>query len=284
MNRFLTSLLASGCLLVATAATGSIGVIRSSGDFRVDGATVRGNSTVFDGNMIETGDARSVVQLNAGQITLAPESRAKVYQDRTVLEKGAGLLRDADKHVFEAATLQITPGAKDAVIQVDVQGPGRIAVAARSGSAEVRNSTGVLVASLRPGMALAFDTNAGASTAVKVSGVVELHDGKYLVTDGTTHVTSQLQGYQLEQYVGKKVEITGSLIPDAKPVAPATQVVQAANIKLVAAGAAGTAGGAAAATSHVALIAIIGGVAVGATVVGLAAVGSFSGTASTSGK
>lgn len=308
MIRSLVTVFAGGCLLVLTAATGSIGTIRSSGDFRVDGSTVRGNGTLFDGNLIETTSARSVVQLHAVQITLAPESRAKIYQDHTVLEKGAGLLRDADKHVLDAASLEIAPAGKDAVIQVDVQGPGRISVAARSGGAQVRNSSGVLVATLLAGTALEFDSQAGASTAVKISGVVELRNGAYFMTDVTTHVVSQLLGANLAQFVGKNTHITGSLIPGAVPLAGATQVVQVADSRRVAAGAAGTAGsvgtagapgttgasgtasasgaatGAAAVGSHVAVLAIIGGVAVGGTVVGLAAAGSFSGTPSTSAK
>jgi hypothetical protein len=279
MRRYLSLLIAGSCLCVAVAATGSIGVIRSSGDFRVDGSMMRGNGTIFDGNVIETTAARSVVQLSAGQVTLAPESRAKVYRDRTVLEKGAGLLRDSDKHVFEAASLQVAPAGRDAVIQVDIQGPGRIAVAARSGSALVRNSTGVLVAHLDPGMALAFEPQVGGSTAVKITGVVEQRNGLYFITDATTHVTSQLLGPNLAQYVGKRVEITGSQVPGATPGAGATQVVQAAEIKLVPAGggAGGPAGGGPAGVgAHTGTIAIIGGVAVGGTVIGLVSAGSFS--------
>jgi len=279
MRRYLSSLILGSCLCVAVAATGSIGVIRSSGDFRVDGSMMRGNGTVFDGNVIETTAAKSVVQLSAGQVTLAPESRAKVYRDRTVLEKGAGLLRDSDKHVFEAASLQVAPAGRDAVIQVDIQGPGRIAVAARSGSAFVRSASGILVAHLDPGMALAFEPQVGGSTAVKITGVVEQRNGLYFVTDPTTHVTSQLLGSNLAQYVGKRVEITGSLVPGATPGAGATQVVQAAGFKvLAAAGGAGgaAAGGAGVAGAHTATIAIIAGVAVGGTVVGLVSAGSFS--------
>jgi len=281
MFRFLVSLLVGGCWLVMTAATGSIGVIRSSGDFRVDGSMVRGNGTVFDGNTIETTTSRSVVQLNAGQVTLGPDSRATVYRERTVLEKGAGLLREADKHVFEAASLRIAPAAGDAVIQVDVEGPGRISVSARSGGALVRNSGGVLVASLRAGMELEFDSQAGASTAVKIAGVVELRNGNYFVTDATSRVTFQLQGSDLARYVGKRVEITGAVIPGATPLGGASQVVQAASIQLSGGGAAGAA---AAAGHHVRTIAIIGGVSVAGTVVGLAAAGSFSGEPSTSAK
>ena len=270
--------------MVVTAATGSIGVIRSSGDFRVDGSMVRGNGTVFDGNTIETTTSRSVVQLDAAQITLGPDSRAKVYRDRTILEKGAGLLRDAGTHVFEAASLRIAPAAGDAVIQVDVEGPSRISVSARSGGVLVRNSGGDLVASLRAGSELEFDTQAGASTAVKIRGVVELRNGNYFVTEATTHVTFQLQGPDLAKYVGKLVTITGSAIPGATPLGGASQVVQAVSIQPVATGAAAGAAGAAATGSHVAAIAIIGGVAVGGTVIGLAAVGSLSGAPSTSAK
>jgi hypothetical protein len=286
MLRFLVSLLVGGCLSVVTAATGSIGVIQSSGDFRVDGSIVRGNGTVFDGNTIETTTSRSVVQMNAVQITLGPDSRARFYRDRTVLEKGAGLLRDADKHAFEAASLRIAPAAADAVIQVDVEAPGRISVSARRGGALVSNSGGVLVASLRAGTELEFDTQAGASTAVKIRGVVELRNGNYFVTDTTSRVTFQLQGAELAKYVGKQVNITGSVIPGATPLAGASQVVQAASVEPTTAGAAGgaAAGSTAAAGSHVAAIAIIGGVAVGGTVVGLAAVGSLSGEPSTSAK
>jgi hypothetical protein len=276
MVRPLISLIACSCLFLLTAATSSIGVIRSTGDFRVDGSTVRGNSTVFDGTLIETTTARSIVQLNGGQVTLAPESRAKVYHDRTVLEKGAGLLRDADKQVFEAASLQIAPGAKDSVIQVEVEGPGRIAVAARSGSALVHNSSGVLVASLRSGMELAFDNQPGTSTTtVRISGVIEERNGNYFIVDATTHVTFQIQGTNLGKYVGKKVDITGSVVPGSTPGAGATQVVQVTGIQLTPTGA--HAGG-----SHVSTFIIIGGVVVGGTIVGMLAAGTFGGPAATS--
>ncbi len=286
--RLLGSLVLSGCLSIAVAGTASIGIIRSSGDFRVDGSMVRGNGTVFDGNTIETTSSRSVLQLSAVQITLGPDSRARVYRDRTVLEKGAGLLRDADNHVFEAASLRIAPSGAGSVIQVDVEGPGRIGVSARSGGALVSNSHGVLVASLGAGTALDFDAQAGASSAVRISGVVEMRGNHYFVTDAITRVTSEVEGGNLAPYVGKKADITGSLIPGATPLAGATQVVLVASAKLAAAGAAGAAGaakgaaGVAATGAHVATVAIIGGVAVGGTVAGLAVAGSFSGEPSTS--
>jgi len=288
MARFLISLLAGGCWLIATAAPGSIGVIRSNGDFRVDGSTVRGNGTVFDGNVIETTAARSVMQLDGVQITLGPDSRARVYRDRTVLERGAGLLRDTDKHVIEAASLRIAPSARDSVIQVDVEGPGRISVSSRSGGALVRNADGVLVASLRPGAALEFDTPAGASPFVKIHGTVQARGGNFFVTDTTTGITFQVKGPIMAHFVGKQVTITASAIPGARPPPGASQVVLATNVQLATAGAAsGTAGGAASGTAGGAAVAgttvaVIGGVAIAATVAGLAASGELEGKQSTS--
>jgi len=64
MSRFAIFLTAVICLLfVAMAAPLSIGFIKSTGDFRVDGSTIRQNGTVFDGNLIETTAARSVIEL-----------------------------------------------------------------------------------------------------------------------------------------------------------------------------------------------------------------------------
>ena len=278
MRKLVVSFIAGGCLLLGAATPGSIGFVRSTGDFRVDGSTVRGNSTVFDGNVIETAAARSVVQQDGFQITLAPESRARFYRDRTVLEKGAGLLRDADKHIFEADSLQISAAARDSVVQVDIQSSTRIAVSARSGAAQVRSASGLLLADLRPGTALAFDTQTGASSVVKLTGIVKLHDGKYFLTDATSNVTVQLQGAEIAQYVGKKIEIAGSVIPGATVPTGASEVVQVTNAQIVGAGSAAVAGAGVA----VAKISIIGGVAVGGTVAGLAAAGTFSGASSTS--
>jgi hypothetical protein len=271
---------AAGVLFVAVGAPLSIGFIRSTGDFRVDGSTIRQNGTLFDGTVVETTAARSVIELASVEITLSPDSRAKVFRDRTILEKGTGVVREAGNHVVEADTLRISPSAKDSVVQVDVDSPSSVTVAARSGTAEVRSASGILVASVLPGMALAFDSQAGAATAFKATGVEKSKDGKYLLTDDTTHVTVQLEGPDLEKYVGKCVEVTGSIIPGATLAATASQLIQVATIKTVSCRkVAGyiPGAGAKAGLSTGAKIAIIGGVAAGGTVAGLAAAGTFAG-------
>jgi hypothetical protein len=288
MSKFAIILSGVLCFLsVAMAAPASIGFVKSTGDFRVDGSTIRQNGTVFDGNLIETATARSVVELASVEITLSPDSRAKVFRDHTILEKGTGVVKETGSHIIEADTLRITPSAKDSVVQVDVTSPSSVTVAARSGSAEVRNAAGVLVASVRPGLALAFGSQAGAATAFDATGVEEFKDGKYFLTDTTTHVTVQLEGTDLAKYVGKCVEVTGSIIPGTTPPAPATELVEVAGVK---SGSCHTGAGAGAGSgaavkgglSTLAKVAIIGGVAAGGAVVGLASAGTFSSKTSAS--
>jgi hypothetical protein len=259
---------------MAIAAPVSIGFIRSTGDFVVDGSTIRQNGTVFDGNLIETTTARSVIELASVEITLSPDSRAKIFRDHTILEKGTGVVKEGGSHVIEADTLRISPSEKDSVVQVEITGPTSVTVAARSGSAEVRSASGVLVASVRPGLALAFGSQAGAATAFTGTGVEDAKNGEFFLTDTTTHVTVQLQGPDLLKYKGHCVEVTGSIIPGQTPTQPASELIQVATIRLTACTPVG--GAAKAGLSTLAKAAIVGGVAVGGAVVGLAASGSFS--------
>jgi hypothetical protein len=289
MFKTFLSIVSSGSLFALAAAAPSIGTVRSNGEFRVDGAAIRGNSTLFEGNIVESAKTRLVVKLAGAQVTLMPESRAKIYRDHTILEKGSGLMTGAN-HVVEASGLRIASSTKkDSLVQVEIPAPGKVAVAAQDG-AEVRNSNGVLVASLRSGMALAFEPQSAAS-AVKVSGVVETKDGKFFLTDACANVRVELLG-NLASQVGKRVEIGGSAVPGAVPVGGASQVIQVVTVQAVTgtpkpcgtpAGAAAAGGRAAAAgsasgagLSTAATAAVIGGVAVGGTMIGLAAAGTFS--------
>jgi hypothetical protein len=275
-SKFAIFLVAAICLLYAAmAAPLSIGFIKSTGDFRIDGSTIRQNGTVFDGNLVETTAARSVIELASVEITLSPDSRAKVYRDHTILEKGTGVVKEGGNHVIEANSLLISPSAKDTVVQVDITSPSNIRVAARSGVADVRSAAGVLVASVRPGLALALGSQAGAATAFDVTSIVEFSQGNYFLTDATAHVTVQLEGADLATYIGKCAEVTGSIIPGASPASPATELIQVANIHGASCSARAVGRGG---LTVVEKAAIIGGVAAAGTAAGLAASGTFSST------
>jgi hypothetical protein len=263
------------------ASTPTVGIVKSTGDFRVDGSTIRGNSTLFEGNLIETTATRSTIQLGEAQITLLPNSSAKVYRDHTVLESGSELVRNGATNMVEAATLQIASTAKDGVVLVAMGGPNNVRVYATSGGAQVRTAAGLLVASLSPGTGLAFTPQAGAATSMQMKGVLESTNGKFYVTDATSKTKAELRGTDLAKFAGKAVQVTGSVIPGAAASGGASQVVQVTKIELSsqagkAAALAGAGSGAAAAAGGVNgwLIAGIGAVVVGGTLGGLAAAGA----------
>jgi hypothetical protein len=142
-----------------------------------------------------------------------------------------------------------------------------VSIAALQGLVDVRNGAGVLVATVRPGLALAFTTQAGgASTATQMKGCLVKKGDKYFMTDDTTGVTVELQGPGVAGDAGHQVNITGSMIPGATPAAGASQVVQVVTVDSVGAKCGGPAGAA------------VGGVVVGGTLIGLAASGAFSGS------
>ncbi|MGO9239996.1 MAG: hypothetical protein ACLQBJ_04215 [Bryobacteraceae bacterium] len=287
MFKTLVLLITGGCLSALVAVPPPVGVVSSTGEFRVDGATIQGNSTLFDGTVVESVSARSVLQISGARITLLPASRATVYRDRAVIEQGSGIVSHARQLVVEAASLRITPAAGDAIVQVERTGQSQVVVTTQAGSAEVRNASGLLIASVNPNRALAFDAPVPAnqaSGAVKLTGVVQSEGGSYFLTDSTTGVKVQLRGENLNRYVGEQVTFEGSVIPGATPAGGASEVVQVVTLNVVrpasnaASATTRTAAHGGGALSPAALAALIGGVTVTETLVSLKSVGALGST------
>lgn len=268
--RSFLAVLTSGCLLFLMAVPPSIGVIQSSGDFQVDGSTVRGNATLFEGSTVQTAAALSKIELSSGaEIVLAPNSRAQVYKGR-----------------LEAGTLRISPADSHTIAEIATQDSSHVSISATQGLVDVRNGAGVLVATVHPGLALAFSTQAGgAATATKLSGCLVKKGDRYFLTDSTTGVTVELQGPAVAASAGHQVQIEGAMIPGATPAPGASQVIQVvtvdsvgASCKVPIAGAVAVGGGLATG----AIVAIVAGVAVGGTLIGLWAAGTFKSSPSVS--
>jgi len=266
----LIALLLAGALSFGLAASPAIGVAVAGGTFRVDGSRVSGNSSVFEGDTIETGLAVSEVQLNGGvRMRLGSESRGTFYRDRMALERGQAQLEPSSGYRLEALNLSIAADPS-AAARVSLNGPRRVQVAAFGGPVRVANTKGVLLAMLTPGKVLEFQTDdvAGAAAPYNLTGVLTEEDGHFFLTDETSKTKVELKGDNLKAMVGKRIQVTGNADPSAVPSKDATQVVlvtQAAVVAATTAGA-GTAAGAAAATgiSHGAIIAGVGVAGAGA--------------------
>jgi hypothetical protein len=231
------SLFTCGCLVSVAASPSSIGFVVTSGTVQVDGAAVRGNSTLFQGNVVRAGDATSDLMFRGGSnLLLQPGSTATVFRDYGVLEHGAAVQRG--HHALVADGLQISSLSPEGAVFVDVQDKSHLKVAAQGGAAEVRNPAGLLVARLEPGKALSFAVQVSqqnstptppqqnstptaggqapppAGVQLTLHGILRKdHPGRYghfLLTDMATNVTYELQGSGLDDLVGASVEVTGS--------------------------------------------------------------------------
>jgi len=267
-----------------------IGTVTASGAFRLNGDTVLANGTLMEGAVLETGRSDSSVRMAGARLFLGPDSRGKIYSDRIILEQGETRMESGAAFHLEALGLTIRPDRETSTGRIGLLGRNRVRVAALTGVFQVRNRRGVLVAKVTAGSALAFEPQGPAdATVTHITGTLLEHSGHFLLTDQVTQVTVEITGPGLAAHVGQVVEVTGSLDPAATPVAGASQVIAAAQVRtIVAAGvpgrgaaAAGAGGGASGVGVGLTTIAVIGGVAAAATLGGLAASGALPGQSST---
>ena len=235
------SLFTCGCLVCVAASPASIGIVVVSGQAQVDGSAVRGNSTLFQGSDVRTGNLTSDLMLPGGSnLLLQPGSAVKVYRQYAVLEHGGAIQRGAI--TLFADGLKISSLSPQGSVFVGMQDGSHLNVAAQSGSAEIRNPAGELVARLEPGKTLSLAIQAApqntpglpqgsppattteqpatpAGTQVTVHGILRTdHPGRYghfLLTDLTSKITYELQGPGLDDLVGGSVEATGSTFDTA---------------------------------------------------------------------
>ena len=238
-SRSLISLILVGSLTVSQAAGPALGVAIAKGNFHIDGSPVSDNATLFGGATIETGQASSRLQLSSGaRIELAPQSRAKVFGDHLRLEKGLGELAAKDYQI-EAQSLRIATDEPTAVARVRIESARSVLVTAVNGPVRVYNEIGLLVANVRPGMALAFEPQAASPTSSERSGCLlrsKEDSSKYILVDQVANVTVEVRGAGLAEQVGNQVKITGTAFRSAVPVAGAAQVIQAGAVEVVAQG------------------------------------------------
>ena len=101
-----TTLVLIGTLSFGATAAEAIGVAVARGSFEIDNSQVYGNTTLFDGSTIRTGQASSRLQLKNGtRLDLGEKSQAKVFDKQATLERGMGEVEGASKYEMEARTL-----------------------------------------------------------------------------------------------------------------------------------------------------------------------------------
>jgi hypothetical protein len=227
---------------LAAAAEPVIGMVNADGSFSIDNARVFRHATLFEGNIVETAQASSTLDLTGGaRVQLAAASKGRVFRDHLVLERGVSQVQGAN-YIIEALALRVAPAAPDASAKVTRLATDRIEVASLAGAVRVTNSEGIMLADLEAGRVLEFTAEPpGAATPSTVTGFVRMAGQAYVLTDEVTGVTVELSGsgINFSQYAGKRVQATGRLLT-APGGGTAPQVLTLSTIKLLKAAGAAT--------------------------------------------
>ncbi len=215
----------------------AIGTAATQGSFRVDGSTVSGNATLFEGTTIETHLSSSSLNLASGpRLILGADSRGRIFGDRLELERGAGEMHGAAGFRVEARGLTVRSETGRGAARIRLTGATRVQVAAIEGGLRVLNPRGVLVAELDAGSALEFEPQLPGGPAgeqEKLTGCLRSSSGHYLLTDEVTNVTVEVAGSGLDKEHGNRVQVTGLMDPAGTPVSGATQYVRVSSIKRI---------------------------------------------------
>jgi hypothetical protein len=252
------SLFTCGCLVSAAASPSSIGFVVTNGQAQVDGSAVRGNSTLFQGSVVEAGNGTSDLMFSGGSnLLLQSGSAVKVYREYAVLEHGVAIQRRTHGYALVADGLKVSSLSPQGAVVVGLKDKSHLEVAAQGGPAEVRTAGGNLLARLEPGKALSFSIQVSQqnpsptpseqtppsppagqtspSTTMQLTLHGMLHKdhagryGHYLITDLATNVVYELQGPDLEDFVGASVEVTGTIF-DTPPAGGASKVMSVSDI------------------------------------------------------
>jgi hypothetical protein len=201
------------CMLsYAAAGTVSIGTASARGDMRVDSYTVKGNATLFDGSVVETGQATADLRLSKGaDITMSSNSRGTLYSDRLVLQQGVSELSASNSFQLEANGLHVTANEPNSRGVVSLKVGNTVEVASLNGSFGVTNGHGILLANVRPGRVVSFAMQAGANPAAFSGvGLVSFENGTYYLTTDE-NVKYVLTCKDSHRYVGTKVVVSGTV-------------------------------------------------------------------------
>lgn len=201
------------CMLsYAAAGTVSIGTASARGDMRVDSYLVKGNATLFDGSVVETGQATANLRLNKGtEITMSTASRGTLHSDRLVLQQGESELAASSSFQLEANGLRVTPNEPNSRGVVSLKAGNTVEVASLNGSFGVTTDHGVLLANVRPGRVVSFAMQAGANPATFSGvGLVSFENGTYYLTTNE-NVKYVLTCKDSHRFIGDKVVVSGTL-------------------------------------------------------------------------
>jgi len=205
-------------LSYAAAGTVSIGTVNARGDVRVDSYPIKGNATLFDGSVVETGQASADVRLNKGaEITMSTGSRGTLFSDHLVLQQGQSELMASNTFALDVSGLHVKPSQPNSRALVSMKPGNTVEISSVKGSVGVSDSHGVMLANILPGHSFSFAMDAGPQNGVFSGvGLVSFENGQYYLTTDSD-VKYLLTCRDMKKYVDDKVVVSGTVQTTAGP-------------------------------------------------------------------
>ena len=155
-SKTIATLLVIPAYSMISLASPAIGVATGFQDLTVNKAHVRGNTTLFEGNSFITGPDGARINLNGGtSVRLGSSSIGTIYRDRMELQSGAGEFHSAGAYRVDALSLHVRGAGQGSVARILVSG-NHLRVGALTGSLQVLNGHGLLLATVAEGSATDF--------------------------------------------------------------------------------------------------------------------------------
>jgi hypothetical protein len=218
--------------LTAFAASNVIGVAISNGKMVVNRSEVTGNANLSDGATLRSiSEPLRIQWVGGGGGALAPHSSAQVFGDRLVLREGQGVLTTPVVRA-QAGGFEVRAGA-DSQAQVTLH-DGKVQVAALTGTVQVRDAEGVMLAQVQPGKALDFLPGSGLAGTSTMRGTLRAENGHFFLKDQLTNLDVEVRGGNFQPSVGWLVEVRGRAVASADSQ---SQVIEMASLTPLEAGA-----------------------------------------------
>lgn len=163
------------------AGNASIGSVVAQGELRMDGHSVQGSGTVFDGTMVETGSelqSTADLRLSSGtKITLHNNSSGTLYRDRFVLIRGEADMDASGSFRVEVSGLVIKPSVPGTSELIAIAPGGAVSVLARTGQLQIEETSGQVLAQIHPQQPQAFSRNANGDWQIGGASSQDSRDG-----------------------------------------------------------------------------------------------------------
>jgi len=221
------ALLTCGCMAGYASVPIGIGILVTDRPALVDGISIRGNATLFSGNVVQAASASSSLRFADGSsLVLQPGAQVRVFRDSSVLEQGVATQTGSTRRELIVDGLAIIALSEHGAVAAAWRDGSHFQAVADNGPAEVRTPVGKLVARLNPGESRNFTISAASSALqaqekeappsgppITVRGIVRQDaDGEFRITNDADGAEYLLGGSFPLSSIGASVEIRGIVI------------------------------------------------------------------------